>query len=38
MAAETARRMGCDASLVTATENAQGEPLDVGRKTRRFRP
>jgi Domain of unknown function (DUF222)/HNH endonuclease len=34
LAAETARRLACDASLVRIIENAQGEPLDVGRKTR----
>jgi len=38
VAAETARRVACDASLVTVTENAQGEPLDVGRKTRNIPP
>jgi hypothetical protein len=38
IAAETARRLACDASLVTVTENAQGEPLDVGRKTRSVPP
>jgi hypothetical protein len=34
MAAETARRFACDASIVHLTENEDGEPLDVGRKTR----
>ncbi len=34
MAAETARRLACDASVVTLTENDDGEPLDVGRKSR----
>ena len=34
MAAETARRLACDASVVALTESADGEPLDVGRKTR----
>lgn len=34
MAAETARRLSCDASVVELTENADGEPLNVGRKTR----
>ncbi len=33
MAAETARRLACDASVVNLIEN-DGEPLDVGRKTR----
>jgi hypothetical protein len=34
MAAETARRLSCDASLVALIENDEGEPLSVGRKTR----
>jgi hypothetical protein len=34
MAAETARRLACDASVVILTENEDGEPLNVGRKTR----
>ena len=34
MAAETARRFACDASLVALIENDDGEPLNVGRKTR----
>ncbi len=34
MAAETARRLACDASVVTLNENEDGEPLNVGRKTR----
>jgi hypothetical protein len=34
LAAETARRFGCDASVVAIVEGASGEPLDVGRKTR----
>ena len=34
MAAETARRLACDASVVVLTENEDGEPLNVGRKTR----
>ena len=38
VAAETARRLACDASLVAIIENAQGEPLDVGRKTRTIPP
>jgi hypothetical protein len=32
--AETARRLGCDASVITIVEDADGEPLDVGRRTR----
>jgi len=34
MAAETVRRFACDASVVTLIENEDGEPLNVGRKTR----
>ena len=34
MAAETARRLACDASVVALIENDDGEPLSVGRKTR----
>ena len=34
MAAETARRLACDASVVMLTENEDGEALNVGRKTR----
>ena len=34
MAAETARRLACDASVVELTEDEDGEPLNVGRKTR----
>ena len=36
--AETVRRLGCDCSVVMLLENAQGEPLDVGRKTRSIPP
>jgi hypothetical protein len=36
--AETVRRLTCDASLLTVLENAAGEPLDVGRKTRNIPP
>jgi hypothetical protein len=36
--AETVRRLSCDASLVTLIENAQGDALDVGRKTRSIPP
>lgn len=35
---ETARRLACDSSVVTLVEDAQGEPLDVGRKTRSIPP
>ncbi|MEX2151005.1 MAG: DUF222 domain-containing protein [Steroidobacteraceae bacterium] len=38
IAAETARRLSCDASLVTIIENEQGEPLSVGRRTRTIPP
>jgi Domain of unknown function (DUF222)/HNH endonuclease len=35
---ETLRRLTCDASLVRIVETEQGEPLDVGRKTRTIPP
>ena len=35
LAAETARRLCCDAPTVTLVEDDSGQPLDVGRKTRR---
>ncbi len=35
---ETARRLACDASVVTITVDEGGEPLDVGRKTRSIPP
>jgi hypothetical protein len=38
VAAETARRLACDASLVAFVEDAKGEPLNVGRKTRSIPP
>jgi hypothetical protein len=38
IAAETARRLSCDASLVAIIENEKGEPLNVGRKTRTIPP
>lgn len=34
MAAETARRLACDGSVVKLLENDDGEPLNLGRKTR----
>ena len=34
MSAETARRLSCDASIVALIEDEDGEPLNVGRKTR----
>jgi hypothetical protein len=36
--AETERRLACDASIVSVVENEQGEPLNVGRKTRSVPP
>jgi hypothetical protein len=38
IAAETARRLSCDASLIAIVENERGEPLNVGRKTRTIPP
>ncbi len=38
IAAETARRLACDASVVTLIENDRGEPLNIGRKTRSIPP
>lgn len=38
LAAETARRLACDASRITLIEDAQGQPLDVGRRTRTIPP
>ncbi|MBM3852883.1 MAG: DUF222 domain-containing protein, partial [Verrucomicrobia bacterium] len=38
LAAETARRLACDASVVRIVEDAKGEPLDVGRRTRTIPP
>jgi hypothetical protein len=38
LAVETARRLGCDCSLVGIVEDEDGEPLDVGRKTRSISP
>ncbi len=34
LAAETVRRLGCDASLVALVEDGEGRMLDVGRRTR----
>jgi hypothetical protein len=36
--AETSRRLACDAAVVHWHEDAQGEPLSVGRKTRSIPP
>jgi len=38
IAAETARRLACDCSVVRIVEGPKGEPLDVGRKTRSIPP
>lgn len=38
LALETARRLGCDCSLVGIVEDEHGEPLSVGRKTRTLSP
>lgn len=38
LAAETVRRLCCDASLVGIAEDARGQPLDVGRRTRSIPP
>ena len=38
IASETARRLSCDAGVVRIVENAEGEPLDVGRRTRTIPP
>jgi Domain of unknown function (DUF222)/HNH endonuclease len=34
LALDTARRLGCDCTIVGIVEGADGEPLNVGRKTR----
>jgi hypothetical protein len=38
LAVETARRLGCDASMVAVLEDENGEPLNVGRKSRTIPP
>jgi hypothetical protein len=38
LAAETVRRLGCDASLVAIVEDGEGRILDIGRKTRSIPP
>jgi hypothetical protein len=38
VAAETSRRMACDASVVKWREDEDGEPLNIGRKTRTIPP
>ena len=35
---KTAERLTCDGSIVPIIENAKGEPLSVGRKTRTVPP
>jgi hypothetical protein len=38
LALDTARRLACDATIVGLVEDADGEPLDIGRKTRSIPP
>jgi len=38
LAGESTRRLACDASIVRLTEDGDGMPLDVGRKTRSIPP
>jgi hypothetical protein len=38
LAIDTARRLACDGALVGLVEDARGEPLDIGRKTRALSP
>ncbi len=38
IAAETARRLSCDCSLVAVGDDAEGEPVEVGRRTRSIPP
>jgi hypothetical protein len=38
LAIDTARRLGCDAALVGLVEDRDGNPLDVGRRTRAITP
>ena len=38
LAAETARRLCCDGSIVATVDGPQGEPLSVGRRTRSIPP
>lgn len=38
LAAETARRLACDSSVVAIVEDEHGEPLNIGRKTRSIPP
>jgi hypothetical protein len=36
--AETSRRIGCDTSISRLLENAKGEPISIGRKSRVIPP
>ena len=38
LAVDTARRLACDATVVGLRESPDGEPLDIGRKTRSIPP
>jgi len=38
IASETARRLACDSSVVRIIEDGEGNPLDIGRKTRAIPP
>jgi hypothetical protein len=38
VAAQTARRLACDASVVTILEDEAGQPLDIGRRSRSIPP
>jgi len=38
ISSETARRIACDCSVVAITEDEDGTPLDIGRKTRTISP
>ncbi len=38
LSAETVRRLGCDGALVGLIEDGEGEPLNVGRRTRAIPP
>ena len=38
LAVDTARRLGCDGALVGLVQNASGEPLDIGRRSRAISP
>ncbi|MFT5447613.1 MAG: hypothetical protein ACI9DC_002789 [Gammaproteobacteria bacterium] len=38
LAPQTVRRLSCDAGIVRIVEDAKGQPLDVGRKTRTISP